>query len=63
VHADAKEYAGIWTELSAIPEAAFGNRKDGEKQAAAGLGFDPDSEALRALAGISMAMSERDKLI
>ncbi len=56
VHADAKEYAGIWTEISAIREAAFGNHKDAGKQAAAGLGFDPDSEAVRALAGIAMAM-------
>jgi serine/threonine protein kinase/tetratricopeptide (TPR) repeat protein len=57
VRADSKEYAGINTELSAIREAAYGNRAQGRQDAEAGLKFTPESQAVRSMAGIALAMS------
>ncbi|HEX6495581.1 MAG TPA: protein kinase [Acidobacteriaceae bacterium] len=57
MRADSKEYAGINVELAAIREAAFGNRTEGRRDAAAGLKFDPESQAVRAMAGTALAMS------
>ncbi len=54
--ADSKEYAGINMELAAIREAAYGNRAQGLQDAAAGLKFDAESQAVRAMAGIALAM-------
>jgi tetratricopeptide (TPR) repeat protein/predicted Ser/Thr protein kinase len=54
--ADSKEYAGIAMETAAIREAAYGNREQGLKDAAAGLKLDPESQAVRATAGIALAM-------
>jgi eukaryotic-like serine/threonine-protein kinase len=55
--ADSKEYAGIDTEVAAIREAAYGNRGQALQDAAAGLKFDSESPAVRATAGIALAMS------
>ena len=57
IKADSKEYAGINEELSAIREAAFGNRAQGRQDAEAGLKFNPESEAVRSMAGVALAMS------
>jgi eukaryotic-like serine/threonine-protein kinase len=57
LRADSKEYAGIDTELAAIREAAYGNRAQGRQDAEAGLKFIPESQAVRSLAGIALAMS------
>jgi hypothetical protein len=54
--ADSKEYAGINMELAAIREAAYGNPAQGLQDAAAGLKFDAESQAVRAMAGIALAM-------
>jgi tetratricopeptide (TPR) repeat protein len=54
--ADSKEYAGINLELAAIREAAFGNRAQGLQDAAAGLKFDAESQAVRVMAGMALAM-------
>jgi serine/threonine protein kinase/Tfp pilus assembly protein PilF len=54
--ADSKEYSGINTELAAIREAAYGNRAQGLQDAAAGLKFDAESQAVRVMAGIALAM-------
>ena len=54
--ADSKEYAGINMEVAAIREAAYGNRAQGLQDAAAGLKFDAESQAVRAMAGIALAM-------
>jgi hypothetical protein len=43
-------------ELAAIREAAYGNRAQGLQDAAAGLKFDAESQAVRAMAGIALAM-------
>jgi serine/threonine protein kinase/tetratricopeptide (TPR) repeat protein len=56
-HVDSKEFAGIATELAAIREAAYGNRAQGQQVAAAGLKFDAESQAIRTLAGVALAMS------
>jgi serine/threonine protein kinase len=55
--ADSKEYAGIDMELAAIREAAYGSRAEGQQDAGAGLKFAPDSQAVRSMAGIALAMS------
>ena len=57
IRADSKEYAGIDTELAAIREAGYGSRAQGRQDAEAGLKFDPESQAVRSLAGIALAMS------
>ena len=57
LRADSKEYAGIDTELAAIREAAYGNRAQGRQDAEAGLKLTPESQAVRSLAGIALAMS------
>jgi tetratricopeptide (TPR) repeat protein/predicted Ser/Thr protein kinase len=54
--ADSKEFAGINMELAAIREAAYGNRAQGLQDAAAGLKFDAESQAVRAMAGIALAI-------
>jgi eukaryotic-like serine/threonine-protein kinase len=57
VRGDSKEFAGIETETAALREAAFGNLAEGRKDAEAGLKFDPESQAARAMAGTALAMS------
>jgi eukaryotic-like serine/threonine-protein kinase len=57
VRGDSKEFAGIETETAALREAAFGNLAEGRKDAEAGLKFDPESLAVRAMAGTALAMS------
>jgi eukaryotic-like serine/threonine-protein kinase len=54
--ADSKEYAGIAMEMGAIREAAYGDREQGLQDAGAGLKLDPESQAVRATAGIALAM-------
>ena len=54
--ADSKEYAGINMEFAAIREAAYGNRTEGLQDAGVGLKFDAESQAVRAIAGIALAM-------
>jgi eukaryotic-like serine/threonine-protein kinase len=56
VRADSKEYAGITMELAAIREAVYGNGQQARQDAASGLKFDPESQAVRAMAGIALAM-------
>jgi eukaryotic-like serine/threonine-protein kinase len=55
--ADSKEYAGIDLESAAIREAAFGNRAQARQEAEAGLKFVHDSQAVRSMAGVALAMS------
>lgn len=55
--ADSKEYAGINMELAAVREAAYGNAQQARQDATAGLKFDPESQAVRAMAGTALAMS------
>ena len=55
--ADSKEYAGIGIELAATREAAYGNAQQARQDAASGLKFDPESQAVRAMAGTALAMS------
>jgi eukaryotic-like serine/threonine-protein kinase len=57
IRGDSKEYAGINMELAAIREAAYGNRGQGRQDAEAGLKFTPESQAVRSMAGIALAMS------
>jgi tetratricopeptide (TPR) repeat protein len=57
VRADSKEYAGLTMELAATSEAAYGNAQEARQAAAAGLKFDPESNAVRAMAGTALAMS------
>ena len=57
VRGDSKEFAGVSTETAALREAAFGNPAEGRKDAEAGLKFDPESQAVRAMAGTALAMS------
>ena len=54
--ADSKEYAGIDMEVAAIREAAYGNRGQALQDAAAGLKFDPESQAVRSMAGVALAI-------
>jgi tetratricopeptide (TPR) repeat protein len=55
--ADSKEYAGIHMELAAVREAAYGSAQQAHQDAAAGLKFDPESQAVRVTAGVALAMS------
>lgn len=55
--ADSKEYAGISMELAAIREAAYGNVQQARQGATLGLKFDPESQAVQAMAGVALAMS------
>jgi tetratricopeptide (TPR) repeat protein len=55
--ADSKEYAGINMELAAIREAAYGNAQQARQDATVGLKFDPESQAVQAMAGVALAMS------
>ena len=57
IRGDSKEFAGIGVEMAALREAAFGNLAEGHKDAEAGLKFDPESQAVRAMAGTALAMS------
>jgi tetratricopeptide (TPR) repeat protein len=57
VRGDSKEFAGIGTEMAALREAAYGNLAEGRKDAEAGLKFDAESQAVRAMAGTALAMS------
>ncbi len=54
--ADSKEYAGIDMEVAAIREAAYGNRGQALQDAAAGLKLDPESQAVRSMAGVALAI-------
>jgi eukaryotic-like serine/threonine-protein kinase len=56
VRADSKEYAGIAMEMGAIREVAYGDREQGLQDATAGLKLDPESQAVRATAGIALAI-------
>ena len=44
-------------ELAATREAAYGNAQQARQDAAAGLKFDPESQAVQAMAGVALAMS------
>ncbi len=57
IRGDSKEFAGIGMEMAALREAAYGNLAEGRKDAEAGLKFDPESQAVRAMAGTALAMS------
>jgi hypothetical protein len=57
IRGDSKEFAGIGTEMAALREAAYGNLAEGREVAEAGLKFDPESQAVRAMAGTALAMS------
>jgi tetratricopeptide (TPR) repeat protein len=57
VRGDSKEFAGIGREMAALREAAYGNLAEGRKDAEAGLKFDAESQAVRAMAGTALAMS------
>jgi tetratricopeptide (TPR) repeat protein len=57
IRGDSKEFAGIGMEMAALREAAFGNLSEGRKDAEAGLKFDSESKAVRAMAGTALAMS------
>ena len=57
IRGDSKEFAGIGTEMVALREAAYGNLAEGRKDAEAGLKFDAESQAVRAMAGTALAMS------
>ena len=57
IRGDSKEFAGIGMEMAALREAAFGNLAEGHKNAEAGLKFDAESQAVRAMAGTALAMS------
>ena len=57
VRGDSKEFAGIGREMAALREAAFGNLAEGRRDAEAGLKFDAESQAVRAMAGTALAMS------
>jgi eukaryotic-like serine/threonine-protein kinase len=57
IHADSKESAAIWTENSALREAAFGNLTEGKQLAAAGLKLVPTSQDVQVEAALGFAMA------
>ena len=57
IRGDSKEFAGIGMEMAALREAAYGNLAEGRKDAEAGLKFEAESQAVRAMAGTALAMS------
>jgi serine/threonine protein kinase/tetratricopeptide (TPR) repeat protein len=57
IHADSKETAAIWLEISAQREAAFGNRTDARRAADEGLKLAPASPGTAAEAALAFAMA------
>jgi eukaryotic-like serine/threonine-protein kinase len=57
IRADSKEMAGIWWEIAAQREAAFGNLTDAKNAAAEGLKLAPASPGTAAEAALAYAMA------
>jgi serine/threonine protein kinase/Flp pilus assembly protein TadD len=57
IHADSRETAAIWLEISALREAAFGNLADAEQAAIRGLKLAPESPGASAEAALAFAMA------
>ena len=58
IHADSKETAAIWEEISAQREAAFGNLSEANNAANEGLKLAPTSPGTAAEAALAFAMAE-----
>ncbi len=57
IHADSKEIGALWQENGALRDAAFGDEREAEQEAAAGLKIAPAGQGVEIEAALAFAMA------